>query len=291
MLVKPHQFFKAALKNSFAIGAFNSSNLEATQAIISAAEELQAPVIVQTSEGAIDYAGLKVLTALIRTAAEESSIPVMLHLDHGKSLKRAKECIDAGYTSVMIDVSTKEFAENIAITKSVVEYAHDRGVWVEAELGAILGKEGAVELHGSRTPDAMLTDPKQAQQFVEETGIDSLAVSVGTIHGAFTGQEYIRFELLKEIEQAVPNTPLVIHGASGISNEHLKKVVNMNVCKVNIDTDLRIAFDQALREHLKLASKDMIDPRIVLSAGREAMKEVVKKKIETLGSNLKATVH
>jgi len=285
MLVKPHDFLRRAFTEGFAVGAFNSSNLEATQAIIAAAEETRSPVIVQTSEGAIDYAGLKILSALIRAAAEEASIPVILHLDHGKSLERVKACIEAGYTSVMIDASTKEFSENIELTRSAVEYAHDRGVWVEGELGAILGKEGAVGLHGSRTPDALLTDPKQALEFVEKTGIDALAVSVGTIHGAFTGQEYIRFELLEEIEKTLPETPLVVHGASGISDAHIKQAAGMHVCKINVDTDLRRAFDAALRAQVASASKDMIDPRVILSAAREAMQEAVQHKIELFGSS------
>lgn len=291
MLAKPHLFFKAAQEQKFSMGAFNASNLEMTQAIIAAASAQNAPVIVQTSEGAIEYAGLTVLTALIKTAAEAANIPVILHLDHGKSLDIAKQCIEAGYTSVMIDVSSKPFEENMEITKSVVEYAHDRGVWVEGELGAILGKEGALQLQGSFTPDAMLTDPKQAAEFVKETGIDALAVSVGTIHGAFTGQEYIRFELLEEIQHTVPHTPLVIHGASGISDGHLKQAVSMNVCKVNVDTDLRIAFYAAVREQMKLESKTSVDPRVLLGAARQAMQNVVEKKISIFGSSDKARLH
>jgi fructose-bisphosphate aldolase class II len=290
MLVKPHAFFAAALEQGFAIGAFNSSNLEFTQAIVAAAETKQAPVIVQTSETAIDYAGLKVITNLVRTIADTATVPVILHLDHGKSIDRAKACIDAGYTSVMIDASTKSFADNIKMTTEVVKYAHDRGVWVEAELGAILGKEGAVELGGKQTPLAMLTDPRQAKEFIQTTGVDALAVSVGTIHGAFTGQEYIRFELLEEIQTAVPLTPLALHGASGIADAHLKRVVDMQVCKINIDTELRLAWLQATSAALSEVGT-MVDPRTVLGAGREAVQTVVEKKIELFGSGGKATVH
>lgn len=283
MLAKPHNLFAAALERGYALGAFNSSNLEFTQAIIGAAEELKAPVIVQTSEKAIEYAGLKTMVNLVRTLAEQTAVPVVLHLDHGKSLERVQACIEAGYTSVMIDASAQTFEENIRITTEVVQYAHDRGVWVEAELGAILGKEGMVQLAGGRTPDQIMTHPDQAAHFVEATGVDALAVSVGTIHGAFTGQEYIRFELLEKIQAAVPLIPLVVHGASGIADEHLQRVARMQVCKINVDTELRIAFDSAVRATLT-GHKDMLDPREVLGAAREAIREVVAAKIKLFGS-------
>lgn len=283
MLAKPHNLFAEALEGGYALGAFNTSNLEFTQAIVQAAEAERAPVIVQTSEKAIEYAGLKTMVSLVQTVAEEVSVPVVLHLDHGKSLERVQHCIEAGYTSVMIDASTKPFKENILLTKAVVEYAHDRGVWVEAELGALLGKEGMVQLRGGQTPEAMMTEPEQAAQFVQQTGVDALAVSVGTIHGAFTGQEYIRFELLEEIQSAVPLIPLVIHGASGIADEHLQRVANMQVGKINVDTELRIAFDSSLRAVLA-EHRDMVDPRDVLGAAREAVAHVVAKKIKLFGS-------
>lgn len=283
MLVKPHQLFTEALERGYALGAFNTSNLEFTQAIISAAEELQSPVIVQTSEKAIEYAGLKTMMNLVRTLAEQTIAPVVLHLDHGKSLERAQACIEAGYTSVMIDASTKSYEENIRLTKEVVSYAHDRSVWVEAELGAIFGKEGMVQLKGGRTPETVMTDPAQAAHFVEATGIDALAVSVGTIHGAFTGQEYIRFELLEKIQAAVPLIPLVVHGASGIADEHLQRVATMQVCKINVDTELRIAFDTALRAVLA-EHRDVVDPREVLGAARDAVAATVAAKIKLFGS-------
>lgn len=287
MFVKPHKFFVDALERGYALGAFNTSNLEFTQAIIKAAEAVAAPVIVQTSEKAIDYAGLKTIVNLVRTIAEQVSIPVVLHLDHGKSLERVRACIEAGYTSVMLDASTKSFAENIRLTKEVVQYTHDRGGWVEAELGAILGKEGLTSLAGGRTPEALMTDPQQAAQFVEATGVDALAVSVGTIHGAFTGQEYIRFELLEAVQEAVSLTPLVVHGASGIADEHLQRAAKMQVCKINVDTELRIAFDTALRAVLA-EHRDMVDPREVLGAAREAVAAVVTAKIKLFGSTGRA---
>jgi fructose-bisphosphate aldolase, class II len=283
MLVKPHDLFAKARNTGYAIGAFNTSNLELSQAIIGAAIVKQAPVIIQTSEGAIEYAGLKVLTSIVSQLAADTDVPVVLHLDHGKSVEIAKQCIEAGYTSIMIDASKRPLNENMALTRDVVNYAHQRGVWVEAEIGAILGSEGLADLEGGRTPEDMFTKPEDAQQFVQVTGADALAVSVGTIHGAFSGQEYIRFELLKEIEQAVPETPLVLHGASGISNEHLKEAATMNVCKVNVDTEMRIAFERAVKAYFN-EEHDKYDPRNIIGPARDAVQAVVEDKIDIFGS-------
>lgn len=289
MLSRPHDHFARAFNMQYAIGAFNTSNLELTQAIITAASKQKSPVIIQASEGAIAYAGLPVLVGMIKTLAEAAPVPVILHLDHGKDVVLAKQCIDAGFTSVMIDASTKQLEENIAITREVVTYAHDRGVWVEAELGSILGTEGALELQGKQTPEDMFTKPSDAKQFATATGVDALAVSVGTIHGAFTGQEYIRFELLEEIEKTLPEMPLVVHGASGIADEHLEKVATSNVCKINVDTELRIAFDQAVRAYYQ-ESHDKIDIREILGPARDAAQAVVEAKMKLFGSANKATV-
>lgn len=289
MLVKPHELIDDALEKGYAIGAFNTYNLEVSQAVVAAAAAQSSPVIVQTSEGAIKYAGLEVLAAIITKLGEEAAVPVVLHLDHGKSLEVVQQCIAAGYTSVMIDASVKQAAENIAITKQVVSYAHDRGVWVEAELGTILGAEGAIRLDGEVTPDNILTDPDDVKQFVDETGVDALAVSVGTIHGAFTGQEYIRFELLDKIEEIVPALPLVVHGASGIADEHLARVSRSNVCKINVDTEMRIAFEGAVRSYLNEAH-DVIDPRKMLGPARASAQEVVEAKMNTVGSSGKFKV-
>lgn len=283
MLAFPHQYFSNALAQGFAIGAFNTSNLEVAQGIVRAAVKLRAPVIVQTSEGAIEYAGLRNIAAIIKSLAADADIPVILHLDHGKSLAMARAVIEAGYTSVMIDLSKKKYEENIAETAAVVAYAHERGVWVEAELGAIVGKEGVKDLHGATTPDAFLTDPKQAREFVERTQVDALAVSVGTIHGAFTGQEYIRFALLEEIEKAVPHMPLVLHGASGIADNHLQQAVRSHVCKVNVDTELRIAFEKAVKAYFN-ESHDSADPRDIVGPARTAVQQVVEHKITIFGS-------
>lgn len=289
MLVRPHEHFARAFNMQYAIGAFNTSNLELSQAIISGATKQQSPVIIQASEGAIAYATLSVLVGIIKTLAEAAPVPIILHLDHGKDVSLAKQCIDAGFTSVMIDASSKSLEENIATTREVVTYAHDRGVWVEAELGSILGTEGALELAGKQTPDAMLTNPADAKQFVTTTGVDALAVSVGTIHGAFSGQEYIRFELLEEIEKTLPEMPLVIHGASGLADEHLQRVATSNVCKINVDTELRIAFDQAVRAYYQ-DQHDKIDIREILGPARDAAQAVVAAKLKLFGSAGKAGV-
>ncbi len=283
MLFKANQILADAMRADYAIGAFNTSNMEITQAIVRAAEAKKSPVIVQTSEGAIEYAGLTMIAKIVQLAAKESSIPVILHLDHGKNMVTVKRCIEAGYTSVMIDNSTLLFRDNINQTAEVVAYAHARGVWVEAELGAIVGKEGIKDLNGSVTPDSFLTDPKQAQEFVERTNIDSLAVSVGTIHGAFSGQEYIRFELLEEIQRVVSKIPLVLHGASGISSEHLQRACKGHVSKVNVDTEVRIAFEEAAGEYFK-HTRDSYDPRNILGPARDAMQKVIEEKIDLFGS-------
>ena len=289
MLVKPQDYITDALNNHYALGSFNSVNLEMTQAIIKAAEKLESAVIVQTSEGAIEYAGLATLAGMIRILAEHSKWPVIMHLDHGKSVASVRKCIAAGYGSVMIDASKETLLDNMAVTCDVVKEAHQKGVWVEAELGAILGVEGAMDLQGKRTPDDFLTKPQQVLDFVEQTGVDALAVSVGTIHGAFTGQEYIRFELVEKIEQTAPDLPLVIHGASGIANEHLRKVARTNVCKINVDTELRIAFTEAVKAYFN-NTHAKVDIRDIVGPAREAMQDVVEKKIAVFGSGGMADV-
>lgn len=289
MLVYPHQYIGEALKGGWAIGAFNTSNLEITQAIIAAAGQVRSPVIVQTSEGAIAYAGLHNIAGLVAGAAAASPVPVILHLDHGKSVAAAAACIEAGYTSVMFDASKKSLVDNIRATREVVDFAHRAGVWVEAEVGAILGAEGAHSLKGSKTPDDLLTNPKQARQFVEETGIDALAVSVGTIHGAFTGQEYVRFELLAELEKIVPDVPLVMHGASGLARESLERVAKSHVCKINIDTEIRMAVEEAIRAYFK-TTHETTDYRDIFGAARVAAQLVVEEKLKLFGSAQKEPV-
>ena len=283
MLTKPHEILRAAMRGGFAIGAFNTSNLEVTQAIVRAAESQAAPVIVQASEGALAYAGLEILAGIVKTLAASSAVPVVLHLDHGKSLDVIKQCIEAGFTSVMIDASSEDLAENITITSEVVRYAHERDVWVEAELGAMPGIEGLKEAEGKNKLDELLTDPEQVKKFVQETDVDALAVAIGTIHGAFTGQEYIRFELLSAIEKAVPDLPLVLHGASGVATRQLKRAVTANVCKVNVDTEIRMVFEAAVKSYFN-KPHDKIDIREMLSPAREAARRIVAEKIKIFGS-------
>lgn len=290
MLSKPHQVLRDAMRADYAIGAFNVSNMEMAQAVIHAAQNTKSPVIIQTSEGALEYAGVELMSSIIKILAEQISVPIIMHLDHGKSIETVKKCIEAGYTSVMIDNSTLPFSENVQKTAEVVEYAHARGVWVEAELGAIVGKEGVKDLHGEKTPDSFLTDSTQAKEFVTKTGVDSLAVSVGTIHGAFTGQEYIRFELLHEIQHVVPDIPLVLHGASGIASEHLQEACHTHVSKVNVDTELRMAFEAAVEHYFK-NPRTSYDPRNMIGPARDAMQGVVEKKIELFGSKGTAAIY
>ncbi|MDP3996969.1 MAG: class II fructose-bisphosphate aldolase [Candidatus Andersenbacteria bacterium] len=287
MLVKPRELFAKAFNMQYALGAFNTSNLELTQAIIWAAQKQRAPVIVQTSEGAIEYTGQKQIAAIISSLAGEANVPVVMHLDHGHSMAVVKNCIEAGYTSVMIDASTKPIDENIALTGEVVEYAHAHGVWVEAELGTILGAEGIKTLQGEAPSDELLTNPAQTKKFVEATGVDCLAVAVGTIHGAFSGREYIRFELVEEIAKQLPALPLVIHGASGLASEHLQRVAHTNVCKVNVDTELRLAFERAVKSYFG-QEHDKCDPRKILGPARDAVQRVVEEKIRLFGSDGKA---
>lgn len=274
MLTKPHELFEHALRGGYAIGAFNTSNLEITQAILQAADAREAPVFIQTSEVAIEYAGLKTLSGIIRSLADDAEFPIIMHLDHGRSFGLVQACIEAGYTSVMIDTSAKSFEENVRQTKEVVEYAHDRSVWVEAEIGVLKGT---------------LTKPEEAKQFFEETQVDALAVAVGTLHGAFTGQEYIRFELLEAIERQLPHVPLVLHGASGISDRHLKEAARTNVCKINVDTELRLAFGQAVRAYLEDLEGNF-NPRDMLSNARDAVQHVAETKINLFGSAGRGTL-
>lgn len=283
MVRRPHEIFKHALAHRYAVGAFNTSNLEITQAIVAAAHEQRSPVIVQTSEGAIKYAGLPQIAGIISSLADAANVPVVMHLDHGRSLSVVEQCIAAGYTSVMIDASKELLVNNMRITKEVVEYAHERGVWVEAELGAILGAEGVRTLAGGVTPDDFLTNPKQARQFVDETGVDALAISVGTIHGAFTGQEYVRFELLSELERIIPEIPLVVHGASGLAAESLARVARSQVCKINIDTEIRIAAEAAIKAYFT-TTHEVTDYRDILGPAREAVKVVVAEKMKLFRS-------
>lgn len=283
MLVTGREILEHANKNGYAVGAFNVNNMEIVQAIIQAAEETNSPVILQASQGGIKYAGVEYIAALGKVAAEKTKVPVALHLDHGTDFQQIMLCIRNGFTSVMIDGSRYPLQENIDITKKVVEVAHAVGVSVEAELGKIGGTEDDITVDER---DATFTDPAEAKLFVEETGVDSLAIAVGTAHGVYKGEPNIDFDRIKKIKELV-GIPLVLHGSSGVPAESIKKAVECGINKINIDTDLRIAFTQAMKAFLK-ENPDNIDPRKILTPAREAMKEVIKEKMVLFGSSGRA---
>jgi len=305
MLVTNKEILTSAMAGKYAVGAFNIHNLESLLAVTTAAEEEKSPVIVAVTPSAIKYAGLPYLVRLVKTAAQQASVPMSLHLDHGRDVETVKNCIDAGFTSVMIDGSHLNFEENITLTAKVVRLAHVKGVSVEAELGRLAGvEEVAVEER-----EAILTDPEAAKEFVQRTGVDALAVAIGTSHGAykFKGEPKLDFERLTEIKRRV-NIPLVLHGASsvpawiiekatrygaqlagarGIPDESIKEAIRLGITKINIDTDLRLAFTATVREVLATAPAQF-DPRKILGPAREAMKHVVKSKMRLFGSSGKA---
>ena len=307
-LVTTKEMFEKSMKEGYAIGAFNVNNMEIIQAIVDAAQEQNSPVILQASSSAIKYARPNYLKKMVEAAVEETNIPIALHLDHGADFESCKSCIDAGFTSVMIDGSKYDFEENIAITKKVVEYAHERGVVVEAELGQLAGIEDDVNVSEA---DAKYTDPDQAKEFVERTGCDSLAIAIGTSHGAykFKGEAKLRMDILKEIKEKIPNTPIVLHGAStvipelvetcnkhggnipgakGVPDEILHEASISGVSKINVDTDLRLAFTGEIRKAFA-ENPEAFDPRKYLTPAREKITEIVEHKIKNVfGSSNKA---
>jgi fructose-bisphosphate aldolase class II len=305
VLVTNKDLMVPASKNGYAIGAFNVQNLESMSAIAEAAIEEKSPVIMQITPSVIKYAGLAYISSLVRTAAQLAPVPVAMHLDHGGDFETAAKCIDAGFTSVMIDGSFLNFEENIALTKRVVSIARPKGVSVEAELGKLAG----VEERSVKEKEAILTDPEAAVEFVEKTGVDTLAVAIGTSHGAykFKSEAKLDLERLKVINEKI-SIPLVLHGASsvpqwivekankygaelsgakGIPEEQIKKAISLGIAKINIDTDLRLAFTATVREVLTNSPKNF-DPRKILGPAREAMKEVAKGKMRLFGSAGKA---
>ncbi len=300
-LVTTKEMFEKSMREHFAIGAFNVNNMEIIQGIVRAAEEEKSPVILQASGSAIKYAGHNYLLKLVEAAVEETSIPIALHLDHGADFEICKECIDGGFTSVMIDGSKYDFEENVALTKKVVDYAHERGVVVEAELGKLAGIEDDVNVSSD---DARFTDPEQAYEFVQRTGCDSLAIAIGTSHGAykFKGEANLRFDILQKVKEKLPNTPIVLHGAStvipelvemcnefggdipgakGVPNEMLKKAGENGVSKINVDTDLRLAMTANIRK-IFAEKPNEFDPRKYLGPARDAIQEVVRYKIHNV---------
>ncbi len=280
MLAQYKQLIRKAFKGQYAIGAFNTSDLEITQAIVEAGEGLRAPVIVNTSEKAIDYAGHKTLSQIILLIGEQAAIPVVLNLDHGRSMSLVKSSLALGYTGVMFDGSRWPFSRNVLMTKKAVQLAHRKGVPCEGELGSIAGKEDYVRGKGA------LTDPSLAKEFVRKTRVDLLAVAVGTAHGSLPG-EHIDIPRLREIHLAIPTTPLVLHGASGTPANQIRQAIKFGVVKVNIDTDLRLAFSSALYKTLR--DKTLYDPRQILTPSRIAVKKAVTKKIRLFGSSRKAS--
>ena len=309
-LVTTKEMFEKAYNGGYAIGAFNVNNMEIVQGITEAAAELNAPLILQVSKGARAYANHTYLMKLVEAAVIETGLPIALHLDHGDSFDICKSCIDGGFTSVMIDASSKSFEENIEITKKVVEYAHDHGVVVEAELGTLAGIEDEVSVSAE---DSSYTRPEDVQEFVERTGCDSLAIAIGTSHGAYKFKPgtdpKLRFDILEEVEKRLPNFPIVLHGASsvpqefvriinenggnmpgaiGVPEDQLRKAAPMAVCKINIDSDLRLAMTASIRQYLN-EHPDHFDPRQYLKPARAAIKDMVAHKIlDVLGCDGKA---
>ncbi len=307
-LVTTKEMFEKSMKEKFAIGAFNVNNMEIIQGIVDAAAEQKSPVILQASSSAIKYARINYLMKMVEAAMEEhSEVPVAIHLDHGPDFETAKMCIDNGFTSVMIDGSKYDFEENVALTKKVVDYAHSKGVVVEAELGKLAGIEDEVNVSEK---DAMYTDPEQAKEFVERTGCDSLAIAIGTSHGAykFKGEAKLRFDILAKIKELIPNTPIVLHGAStvipelvdmcnkyggnipgakGVPDEMLHEASLSGVSKINVDTDLRLAMTSEIRK-VFAEEPGVFDPRKYLAPARESIKKTVEHKIrDVFGSSNK----
>lgn len=279
-LVNVDQLLAKAEEGNYAVGAFNCNNMEIVQAIIEAAEAEKSPVIIQASQGAIKYAGLKYIVALVETAAKDATVPVALHLDHGTDFEQVVKCIGCGFSSVMIDASKKSLADNIEVTKRILDMARPLGISVEAELGKIGGTEDDVTVSEK---DAMFTDPAEAKAFVDATGVGSLAIAIGTAHGQYKGKPELDFERLAKIK-ALINIPIVLHGSSGVADEDIQKAISLGVRKVNIDTNLREAFSQGVKEAL-LARPDEIDPRKILAPAKARMKEMVQEKIRVFGSN------
>lgn len=281
MLVSTKEMLKRARAGGYAVGAFNTSDLEITTAIVEAASHLKSPVIIQSSEKAIDYAGLDQLAAIMLEAAKSAPVPVAVHLDHGKSYERALDCFKVGYSSVMIDASRHDFDGNIKLCQKVVAAAERYRASVEGELGVISGKEDYVKALASK-----LTDPDEAVVFVGETGIDSLAVSIGNAHGIPNAKEIFDLDRLEAIGRKV-KIPLVLHGASSTHPARIKRAIELGVAKINIDTDVRLAFNNNLRQFLR-ANPDVYDPREMLAEAAEGVRQVVAKKIELFGSDGKA---
>ena len=282
-LVTVDELLFKAEKEGYAVGAFNANNMEIVQAILEAAKRENAPVIMQASQGAITYAGLDFITGMVRLAATASTVPVALHLDHGTDFDQVVRCIRSGFTSVMYDGSKLPLEENIAITRKVLDMTRPIGVSVEAELGKIGGTED--DVHVSEK-DAMYTDPEEARHFVEQTGIQSLAIAIGTAHGQYKGEPQLDFDRLAKIK-ALVKIPIVLHGSSGVPDESVRRAIELGVRKVNIDTNIREAFVGEMRR-VMIEKPDEIDPRKILGPAREAATAIIAEKIRLFGSSGKA---
>jgi fructose-bisphosphate aldolase class II len=278
-LVSMNAFLPKAKEKKFAVGQFNMNNLEFAQAIMEAAMELKSPFIYGVSEGALKYMGIEFTVAIAEAAARKSGLPIALHLDHGSSFEVAMKCIRAGFSSVMFDGSHHPYEENIRLTKEVVKAAHAMGVSVEGELGTIGGVEDDISVDQA---DANLAKPEEAIRFYEETGVDCLAIAVGTAHGMYSGEPNIRFDIIEKVASAIP-VPIVLHGGSGVPDEMIRKSIQAGVGKINVNTENQVACTDAIREVLGKDAK-VYDPRKYLGPGRSAMVEVVKSKIELFGS-------
>lgn len=283
MLVSAKQILDHAHKNGYAVGGFNVSNMEVLQAVIAAAEQERAPVLIQTSQGAIKYAGADYLAAMVHLAARKATVPVALHLDHGTDFAVIMTCIASGWTSIMIDGSHHDLAGNIAVTQEIVKMCKPVGVSVEAELGRLSGVEDNISVSDK---DALYTNPAEAKEFVDATGVDSLAIAIGTAHGKYKGVPKLDFERLETIKKLI-DMPIVLHGASGIAEGDIRKAVSLGVNKINIDTDLRQAFADGIADVWK-AKPSEYDTRALCGGGRKAVMEATVAKIRMFGSNAKA---
>ena len=282
-MVTVNELLLKAEKEGYAVGAFNANNMEIVQAILEAAKRENAPVIMQASQGAIAYAGLNFITEMVRLAAASSTVPVALHLDHGTDFDQVVRCIRSGFTSVMYDGSKLPLEENIAITRKVLDMTRPIGISVEAELGKIGGTED--DVHVSEK-DAMYTDPEEARYFVEQTGVESLAIAIGTAHGQYKGEPKLDFDRLEKIK-ALVKIPIVLHGSSGVPDQSIRRAIELGVRKINIDTNIREAFVGEMRR-VMMDKPDEIDPRKILGPAREAATAIIAEKIRLFGSSGKA---
>ncbi|MBB5887288.1 class II fructose-bisphosphate aldolase [Lactovum miscens] len=282
VLVKSKEIIQKAVQSGYAIGAFNAENMEMVEAIIEAAEESNSPIIVQTTSGTLNITPPERFCAMVKSVADKVKVPVVMHLDHGDSFERVAQCLRAGYTSIMIDASKKDFYENVKITNDVIRMAKAVGVPVEAELGIVGGKED-----GNVAEKEAFTDPYEAENFVKQTGVDFLAIGIGNVHGVYKADPKLRFDILQAVKEKTGDVPLVLHGTSGIPDEDVSRAVSMGIAKVNYATELRQVFTKAIKAYID-EDPGVIDPKKYNGKAKQAVKELVKKKLVILGSTGKA---